>query len=105
MGIIGINFAEIYSGHRSKNSRILDMFKQLLASEQYLSQAVRPQVFNQITSFNPVKTNNVDGILDLITYAPKVLEIYGEYIASHLTLELQDFNAIPIRSELETSPF
>ena len=105
MGIIGINFAEIYSGHRSKNSRILDMFKQLLASEQYLSQAVRPQVFNQITSFNPVKTNNVDGILDLITYASKVLEIYGEYIASHLTLELQDFKAIPIRSELETSPF
>jgi hypothetical protein len=60
---------------------------------------------NQITSFNPVKTNNVDGILDLVTYAPKVLEIYGEYIASNLTLQLQDFNSIPIRSELETSPF
>lgn len=105
MGIIGITFAEIYSGHRSKNSRILDMFKQLMAGEQWISDAVRLQVFNQVTSFNPVKTNNVDGILDLVTYAPKVLEIYGEYIASHLTLQLQDFNSIPIRSEMETSSF
>jgi hypothetical protein len=81
------------------------MFKGLLASEQYLSKAVRPQVFNQITSFNPLKTNNVDGILDLLTYAPKVIEMYGEYIASHLTLDLQEFSAIPVRTELENSPF
>lgn len=104
-GIIGINFVDIYSGQRSKNSRILDMFKALLAGDQYLSQASRAQAVSQIISFNPMKTNNTDGILDLLTYATKVPELYGEYIASNLTLNLQDVNSIPIRSELETSPF
>jgi hypothetical protein len=105
MGIIGINFVDIYSGKRSKNARILDMFKALLAGETYLSSECRAQVTSQIKSFNPTKTNNVDGILDLVTYAPKVIELYGEYIASQLTLNIQDVNAIPVRSELETSEF
>jgi len=104
-GIIGLNFVDIYSGSRSKNARILDMFKSLLAKEIYLASEVRAQVFSQIVSFNPTKTKNVDGILDCLTYSPKVLELYGEYIASQLTLNLQDVNAIPVRSELETSSF
>ena len=104
-GIIGLNFVDIYSGVRSKNARILDMFKSLLKGEIYLASEVRPQVFSQVTSFNATKTNNTDGILDLLTYSPKVLELYGEYIASQLTINLQDVNSIPIRSELETSSF
>jgi len=104
-GIIGIHCVDIYSGQRSKNSRILEMFKGLLAKEQYLTQAVRQQVFSQINSFNATKTNNVDGILDLITYAPKVLELYGSLIASLLTIEMQEFKAIPVLSVLETSSF
>ena len=105
MGIIGINCVDVYSGQRAKNSRILEMFKALLAGETYLSNAVRPQVFSQVTSFNYLKTNNTDGILDLLTYAPKVLELYGEYIVSGLTINLQDFGALKVRNELETSPF
>jgi hypothetical protein len=104
-GIIGINAVDIYSGSMSKNSRILSMFKTLLAGEQYLAGGVRGQVNAQIVSFNPLKTNNVDGILDCLTYAPKVLELYGEFIISGLTLEMQEFGAIPMRTELETSPF
>lgn len=104
-GILGITPVEIYSGGSSKNSRILTMFKSLLASEIWISRATRAQVFNQITGFNPLKTNNTDGILDLLTYSPKVIELYGEYITSHLTLELQEFGHIRVRSEAETSPF
>lgn len=104
-GIIGINFVDVYSGQRSKNARILDMFKALLAGEIYVAIEPRPMLFEQIKSFNATKTNNTDGLLDCVTYAPKVLELYGEYIASQLTLNLQEINAIPIRSELETSPF
>ncbi len=104
-GIIGINFVDVYSGQRSKNARILDMFKALLAGETYLSSEARAPVISQIISFNPTKTKNVDGILDLVTYAPKVMELYGEYIASQLTLNLQDVNAIPIRSAEETCTF
>ncbi len=105
MGIIGINCVDIYSGQKSKNSRILEMFKALLAGEIYLLNAVRPQVFSQVTSFNYLKTNNTDGILDLLTYSQKVIELYGEYITSGLTINLQDFGALRVRSEVETSPF
>lgn len=105
MGIIGINFVDVYSGVRSKNSRILDMFKALLAGEIYVATPARPPLFSQVQSFNATKTNNTDGLLDCVTYAPKVMELYGEYIASQLTLNLQEVNAIPIRSALETSSF
>lgn len=105
LGIVGINCVDIYSGQMSKNSRILNMFKSLLAGEIYLSQVVRPAVFSQITSFNYLKTNNTDGILDLLTYSPKVIELYGEYIVAGLTINLQEFGALPVRTEAETSPF
>lgn len=101
----GFHFVEVYSGRKSKNSRILEMFKALKAGEIILDKPARPATFSQITSFNPLKTNNVDGILDLHTYAPKMLELYGELIASSLTLDSQEFDAIPVRSTLETSSF
>jgi hypothetical protein len=104
-GIRGIEVVDIYSGAQSKNSRILTMFKQLLAGETYIAQETKAQVFSQIVSFNPLKTNNTDGILDLLTYAPRVIEMYGEFIVAGLTIEMQEFNAIPVRDELETSPF
>lgn len=104
-GITGIQVVDIYSGAASKNSRILTMFKQLLAAEILISAKVKPLVYNQITSFNPLKTNNVDGILDLLCYSTRVVEMYGEYIVSTLTVEMQEFDALPVRSELETSPF
>ena len=81
------------------------MFKALLAGEIYVASDARPALFSQIQSFNATKTNNTDGLLDCVTYAPKVLELYGEYIASQLTLNLQEINAIPVRDEYETSPF
>lgn len=105
LGNAGFQCLEVYSGQRSKNSRILDMLKSLLKGEILLSAATRAATFAQITSFNPLKTNNVDGILDLHTYAPKVLELYGEYIRSTLVIDMQEVDNIPVRSELETSPF
>ena len=76
-----------------------------LKGEILLDDPARAPTFAQITSFNPLKTNNVDGVLDLHTYAPKVLELYGEFIRSSLVLEMQETDGIPVRSELETSPF
>ena len=104
-GIIGINAVDIYSGVLSKNSRILSMFKTLIAGEQYIANGTRGQVNSQIISFNPLKTNNTDGILDLLTYAPKVIELYGEYIVSGLTLEMQEFSNLKILPTTETSSF
>lgn len=105
LGNAGFHCLEVYSGQRSKNSRILDMFKSLLKGEILLGAASRAATFAQITSFNPLKTNNVDGVLDLHTYAPKVLELYGEFIRSTLVIDAQDVDSIPVLSESHTSPF
>jgi hypothetical protein len=101
----GFHCLEIYSGSRSKNTRILEMFKSLLKGELYYTYDTKAQVNSQIVSFNPLKTTNTDGILDLLTYAPKVIELYGDFILSTLTLESQEFDGIPLRSALETSSF
>lgn len=92
LGIYGINVVDIYTGQRSKNTRILEMFKQLVPSitavpgetkdpDIILHPEVKGLVTNEIVGFNPLKTNNVDNILDCLTYAPRVLEQYGHFIA------------------------
>ena len=104
-GIIGIEAVEVYSGSYSKNSRILNMFKQLLAGEIFVHPSCRAQVNLQISQFNPLKRDNTDGLLDCLTYAPKVIEMYGNLLLASTIIEEQEFSKVKIRSEFETSPF
>jgi len=104
-GVQGIEVVEIYSGQTSKNSRILTMFKQLLAGETYLHEAVRALCTAQIVQFNPLKTNNTDGILDLLSYAPRVRQQFGEFIASSLTLNMQEMHSLAVHDESVTCSF
>lgn len=104
-GIVGIEVVDIYSGAVSKNARILTMFKALLAGESYLHSSTRAQVIAQILGFNPMKTDNTDGIMDLLCYAPRVLEMYEEFISTTLTFESQEFASLPVRTEDENCPF
>lgn len=104
-GILGIEAVEVYSGSFSKISRIITMFKQLLAGEIWVHPSCQASVNLQISQFNPLKRDNTDGLLDCLTYAPKVIELYGPQILSRTTIESQEFDTIRIRNELETSPF
>ena len=104
-GIIGIDAVEVYSGRYSKVTRILNMFKQLLTGEIYVHPACTAQVNLQISQFNPLKKDNTDGLLDCLTYAPKVIELYGHLLTASTIIEEQEFNSIPVRSLLETSAF
>lgn len=76
LGIEGIKIYDIYSGGRSKTSRILDMFKQLVAGEVILHPNVKSQVLYQISQWNYLRRDNVDNTLDLVTYLPKILSEY-----------------------------
>jgi hypothetical protein len=111
LGIAGIEAVEIYSGHYSKNSRIIGMFKQLLPStttgkpELRVHPSCSALVNYQITSFNPLKRDNTDGILDLLAYAPRVPELYAEFIASNYELVNQEFSSEQVADVFETSPF
>lgn len=103
LGLVGIEPVEVYSGSRSKNSRILDMFKSYKAGEIYIHPECIPAAHLQITQFNPLKRDNTDGLLDLLTYAPKVIELYGDLIISTIDLNEQEFNAVEVWPD--NSPF
>lgn len=103
-GIIGIEAVEIYPGGKSKNSRIMSMFKSYAAGELFIAPECRSEVHNEITQFNPLRTDNTDNILDILTYAPRVLQTFGEFIVSMQVIQQQEFDMIPVRSAEETSP-
>jgi len=110
-GITGIEPAEIYSGQKQKVVRIMEMFKQLLPKQngedpeiQYIPECSGP-IHSQIVAFNPLRTDNVDGVLDCLTYAPKVIELYGHFIVSNIVIEQQEYDSIPVRGAEECSAF
>lgn len=96
MGIIGIQAVELYSGSLAKNTRIISMFRALLAGEIFISDECRAAVYLQIMQFNALKRDNTDGILDLLTYAPKVIEMYGEYLTSINIIDSQEYNSVRV---------
>jgi len=105
LGIQGIEAVEVYSGSLSKNSRILTMFKSYTSGEFYVHPRCKAAAHLQISQFNPLKRDNTDGILDLLTYAPRVIEMYGEYVMSLGTIECEDYSNIALTDELASSPF
>lgn len=112
MGIYGIRVQDIYTGRQSKTTRILNMFKQLVPSKEdklnkdpdlILHPEVRALVTSTIISFNPLKTNNRDNVLDLLTYAPRVLSEFGDLIAINTDFSTEDVDARIIEAE-DNSP-
>lgn len=101
MGIAGIDFIDIYSGALSKNSRILTMFKSYMKGEFFVHPCCQSQVHSQVSAFNPLKTNNVDGILDLLTYALRVVTEYGHIIAMRTIEGMQEWDA---QGQIEYDP-
>lgn len=96
LGISGIHCEPIYSGALSKNSRILTMFKELLAGEIYIAPNARTASHLQIMQFNPLRRDNTDGILDLLTYMQRCVEMFGEWIMSLDVIQSQEFAAIEV---------
>lgn len=72
---------EVYSGSYSKNSRIAAMLKQLGTGEIIVHPSVNTKVLKQAIEWNPLRRENIDGILDLLAYSPKMLELYAPMIA------------------------
>ena len=107
MGVIGIEAVPVYSGQLAKTTRILNMFKELTGEHPtiIIHPDARPLVFNQIIQYNPSKRNNVDGILDCLTYMPVVIANYGEYIYSQSALNYQDLGAAKVYSVDDNSSF
>lgn len=78
-----MRFVELYAGLLSKNSKIKGVLPKLLrksdkqTAEILLHPSVRSKVVTQITQWNPLKTKNVDDVLDLLAWVDKCIELYG----------------------------
>lgn len=96
LSIVGIEAVPIYSGIKNKNARILTMFKAYAAGEFFVHDECKLEVHLQIAQFNPLKSDNTDGILDLLTYAPRVIQEFSEYVISSNIVESQEFDAIEV---------
>lgn len=82
------------------------MFKAYMAGELHIHPSCTAKVHAQIRSFNPLKTLNVDGILDCLTYAPRVIEEMGEFLRINTVEGRQEFeNEEAVCSEAANSPF
>jgi len=98
--IEGIQCVPVYSGSRSKNTRIKDWLLGYAKGDSFCSDKCRAQLHTQITGWNPLRRDNVDGVLDLMTYCEKVMVAYSEYVVSqgliaqqsYESLEVPDFN-------------
>lgn len=96
IGVAGIEAVPIYSGTRSKNARILEMFKAYAQGELFVHEKAKAAVHMQLTGFNPLRRDNTDGLLDLLTYANKVIEEYGEFVVASNIIEQQEFAALEV---------
>jgi hypothetical protein len=81
LGASGITCVPIYSGRLSKVTRILSMFKELVAGDILIHPDTKTEVYYQISQFNPRRADNTDGILDLLTYSRRVIVEFSQYIA------------------------
>jgi hypothetical protein len=81
LGIIGIELCELYETQKSKNFRIRDALKQVQSGELYLNPRVKSKVIHQAAQWNPMRRDNVDGILDVLAYATKALDLYGNLMS------------------------
>ncbi|TFZ81692.1 hypothetical protein [Candidatus Macondimonas diazotrophica] len=91
LGLVGINVVPIYSGSRSKNSRILDFFKAYMAGEISVHPKVKAILEAQMRSFNPMKTDNIDNTLDLMTYSPRVLTEFADQLKNYTVVGAQEW--------------
>ena len=73
LGITGLVLCPMYANNHSKNSRIVTGLKALGAGEIVLHRSCKSLVQNQIANWNPLKRDNVDDLIDVIAYAPKVI--------------------------------
>jgi hypothetical protein len=83
-GISGFEFVELSPKGQAKNNRIKRGLLRVLAGEIYLAPTVRSLVCSQIMSWNPLKINNVDDIIDPIGYVEEVMKDYPHLVVKNI---------------------
>jgi len=78
--IRGIHVVPVSTGGKVKTSRILRSFQEAMSGDVTFSPEAFAHWAAQAAGFDPMRRNNVDDILDVVAYAPKVFLEYGHLI-------------------------
>lgn len=78
LGLADLQILEIYPGNAGKNARIYNTLKTMAKensdnAEILIDKSVRNVFVDQAVSWNPLKTDNRDDILDLATYTHQIM--------------------------------
>lgn len=98
VGMTGVYVEAVYPRGRSKNSRILDMFKSITCGDIRLHPRVHALVIHQIRKFNKLVKDNEDDILDILAYSEQVLAMHLDVLSMDGLGEIfdgEDFSQIP----------
>ena len=93
LGIDGMEFVELHTQSFSKAKRITDAVKMMSSKEILLHPRVKDSVIGQLVSWNPIKRDNTDGILDVVAYAPQMIEKYGHLCTIEGEILAQEYEA------------
>lgn len=105
-GITGFIFMPLgVQTSKSKNAKIGASLKKWIAKEVLVKPEVRPFIVNEVIKFNPLKKNNQDTCLDLLTFADKVVEQYSDLMLMDYELPLHTGGNIAPRTESENCLF
>tara|TARA_B100000953_G_scaffold280527_1_gene257367 strand:- start:1063 stop:1302 length:240 start_codon:yes stop_codon:yes gene_type:complete len=67
------------------------MLQAYAAGELFVDHSTRLLVHKEISEFNPLVKDNKDNILDLLTYAPRVMQEYKQFLTSGDVIEGEDY--------------
>jgi hypothetical protein len=103
--IAGIEFVPVHPKGLSKNARIKTMLTNLVTGKIKLGKHIRIRVIHQIINFNPLKTDNVDDLLDILAYLYQVLDEYGHFLTIADPIESQEFLDAAVMSLEDNCPW
>lgn len=83
-GITGFQFQPVSPKNQAKNNRIKRGLLRMLSGEIYLHPRVRSLYLDQARSWDPLKTNNKDDIIDPPGYCQEVREKYPEFVVKQI---------------------
>lgn len=89
-GISGFQFQPVSPKNQAKNNRIKKGLLRFLAGEMYLHPRVRSLYLDQARSWDPLKTNNKDDIIDPPGYCAEVREKYPEHVVKQI-FDVEEF--------------
>lgn len=99
LGIEGFQFVELQTGGYSKNSRIANGIKMAAKGEIRIHPQVRATFLNQLSAWNPIKRDNIDGILDTVAYVPSMIEQYSHMMTIEGVIENQEAESAVVRMQ------